>query len=232
MSSERLLQTPPYRVGQRSRTGALLDAVFLPYRALFVGMEKSIGLSSLKEERMRAVAAHCHGRVLDVGCGPGNGFIRDFIGLENGIGIDVFPYEGVEHVIEDPERLPFVDASFDCVTLIAVGGHIPAHKRAAEFREFARVLKPGGRIIMTEGEPVTQWLAHKWYDVYTRLIGRDNADTERGMAPGEQYCMPRKELLSYLNTPPLELAGRYRFMWGLNNVYVAEKRVPERAWAA
>lgn len=213
------------RSRERSRLGALLDAVFLPYRALFVGAETVLGLSSLKEERMRAVVAHCRGRVLDIGCGPGNSFVRDYIGAENGIGIDVYPYEGVEHLVEDPEHLPFPDESFDTVTLIAVGGHIPQHKRAAEFREFARVLRPGGRLVMTEGEPVTQWLAHKWYDVYTWLRGQDNADTERGMAPGEQYCMSRTELIGYLNTPPLRFRSRHAFMWALNNVYVAEKTV-------
>jgi SAM-dependent methyltransferase len=209
----------------RSTFGRAVDSVFFPYRAIFVGYETPLGLSTIKEERMRVVAKHCFGRVLDIGCGPGNNFITDFIGLDKGVGIDVYPYEGVTEIVPDPEHLPYPDASFDCITLIAVGGHIPKEKRVPEFQEFARVLKPGGRLIMTEGEPITQWLAHKWYDLYLGVLGRDNADTERGMEEGEQYCMPRTEIDRYLNTGPLRLVSRHRFMWGLNNVFVAEKKI-------
>jgi len=48
-------------------------------------------------------------------------------------------------------------------------------------------------------------------------------DSERGMDEEEEYCMPMQELLSYLNTPPLKFKKRKRFMWGLNNIYIAEK---------
>jgi hypothetical protein len=48
-------------------------------------------------------------------------------------------------------------------------------------------------------------------------------DSERGMEEDEQYCMPRKEIFAYLNTPPLRLVRHERFQWRLNNVYVAEK---------
>jgi SAM-dependent methyltransferase len=207
----------------RSGFGKVIDAITFPIRALFMIDDGKFGLSSLREERMRAVAPFCAGRVLDIGCGPGNIFIKEYIGVENGVGIDVFPYDGVENVIEDMVNLPFDDCSFDTVTLIAVGGHIPKSKRAAEFEEFARVLKAGGLLVMTEGEPITQLLLHKWASFYFSLQGELDMDSERGMEEEEEYCMPREELLSYLNTPPLKLVKRKRFMWGLNNVYLAEK---------
>lgn len=185
--------------------------------------EGQFGLPSLREERMRMVARYCQGRVLDVGCGPGNLFIKEFIGEENGIGIDVFPYQGVSNVIPDMTGLPFEDSSFDTVTLIAVGGHIPKSKRKAEFAEFVRMLRPGGFLIMTEGEPLTQFLTHKWRKFFDGLQGKKDMDSERGMDEEEEYCMPKQELLSYLNTPPLEFKKRKRFMWGLNNIYIAEK---------
>lgn len=208
---------------RRSKAGRFFDIVFFPIRALFMGPRGYLGLSSLRDERMRAVAGFCHGKVLDIGCGPENLFISKFIGTENGVGIDVYPYEGVPCVVDDPTRLPFDSGAFDTVTLIAVGGHIPKEKRVAEFQEIARILKPGGYLVMTEGEPVTQWLVHVWWHFWLGLQGKVDIDHERGMEEEEEYCMPRAELLSYLNTAPLHLIKRRGFMWGLNNVYVAER---------
>ncbi|MBN1586475.1 MAG: class I SAM-dependent methyltransferase [Candidatus Omnitrophica bacterium] len=208
----------------RSLSGRFFDTLLFPLRALFAGTEPKWGLSTLRDERMRAVARHCKGRVLDVGCGPGNLFIRDFIGPDQGVGVDVFAYEGVENVVDDPCRLPFEDESFDTLSLVAVVSHIPQSKRVEEFKEFARVLKPGGLLVATEGEPVTQTLVHQWAHFYCALRGKKDMDTERGMEEDEQYCMPHKELLSYLNTPPLQFVRRRPFMWGLNWVFIAQKQ--------
>lgn len=209
----------------RSNISRIADVITFPIRALFMGTQGKAGLSSLREERMQTVAQYCKGRVLDIGCGPGNLFIRQYIGASNGTGIDVYPYDGVENLVEDMAELPFEDSSFDTLTLIAVGGHIPKSKRVAEFREFARLLKPGGILIMTEGEPLTQYLLHKWRPFCLRLQGQLDMDSERGMEEEEEYCMQREELLSYLNTPPLKFVKRHRFMWGLNNVYIAQKQI-------
>ncbi len=203
--------------------GEFLDIFFFPVRALLLPEAGKFGLSSLREERMSAVAGLCRGKVLDVGCGPGNLFIRDYIGAHRGIGIDVFPYHGVENIVSDMTKIPFADSSFDTVTLIAVGGHIPKKQREDEFREFVRLLKPAGVLIMTEGEPVTQFLVHKWASFYGHMRKRPDMDTVRGMADGEQYCLPRSELFHYLNTPPLKMIEIKHIMWGLNNIYIARK---------
>jgi ubiquinone/menaquinone biosynthesis C-methylase UbiE len=119
--------------------------------------------------------------------------------------------------------IPFPDASFDTITLIAVGGHIPRSKRQAEFREFSRLLKVGGHLLMTEGEPITQFILHQWSFIYYGLQGKKDMDTERGMHEEEDYCMPKTEIYTYLNTSPLKLIKCVRFMWGLNNIYIAQK---------
>tara|TARA_Y100001968_G_scaffold117996_1_gene107448 strand:- start:271 stop:837 length:567 start_codon:yes stop_codon:yes gene_type:complete len=185
--------------------------------------EGALFLSSLREERMEVVAKFCRGYVLDIGCGPGNLFINNYIGHENGIGIDVYPYSGVENIYTDPSKLPFSDNTFDTITLIAVSGHIPKEKRISEFTEFTRILKKNGRLIFTSGEPITQYIVHKWGEFYFSILGQKDMDTERGMDHDEEYCMPHKEILKYLNTKPLQLVRHHRFMWNLNNVFIAEK---------
>lgn len=172
---------------------------------------------------MQRVAKYCIGRVLDVGCGPQNKFIKHI--YPNGIGIDFFPYDGVEFVYEDPTHLPFDDASFDTITLNAVAGHIPRHLRKQEFKEFARILKQNGRLVMTEGELITQYLCHKWVHIFDKVFGTDiDVDTQRGMEEDEEYCMPHKEILNLFRESGLTHIKTDKFQWHLNNVFVAEKR--------
>lgn len=210
-------------MNQRNLMRKIIDEIFFPVRALFIPEESKFFLTSLRDERFEKVAAFCEGRVLDVGCGKGNLFVKNHIGIDKGVGIDVFEYEGVEKVIRDLTNLPFEDEFFNTVTLIAVGGHIPKTLREKEFMEFVRVLKPGGRLIMTEGEPITQFLTHKWRKFSYSFLGKKDMDSERGMKEDEEYCMPYHEIMYYLNKPPMRFLRRVRFMWGLNNIYIAQK---------
>lgn len=173
---------------------------------------------------MRKVASFCPSLpVLDVGCGEDNLFINNFIGEAYGVGIDCFRYSGIGIYVGDMEKLPFKNNTFGTVTLIAVGGHIPKSKRSAEFFEFSRVLKPQGKLIMTEGEPATQYINHKWAEFFFALRGKKDMDSKRVMDEEEEYCMPKKEILRYLNTPPLKLVEIKKFQWGLNNIFIAVK---------
>jgi SAM-dependent methyltransferase len=58
------------------------------------------------------------------------------------------------------ESLPFANAAFKYVTCFEVLEHLPPELRAAAFREFHRILRPGGRLILTV--PHAGWFA--WLD--------------------------------------------------------------------
>jgi SAM-dependent methyltransferase len=207
---------------KRSNSQKIFDNIFFPIRALFIPEETFLGLTSLRDERMELVSKYAFGKVLDIGCGPKNIFVNNFLKSDS-VGIDVYEYEGVNIVHKDMTNLPFDSESFDCVTLIAVGGHIPKDIRVKEFEEITRVLKTGGRLIMTEGEPITQTIGHIYRHFSFALIGKKDMDTERGMEEEEEYCMPHKEIIKYLNKPPLKFSFKKKFMWGLNNIFIATK---------
>jgi SAM-dependent methyltransferase len=50
--------------------------------------------------------------------------------------------------IAGADRLPYADASFDCVTCIEVLEHVPAERRRDALAEMRRVLRPGGRLVL------------------------------------------------------------------------------------
>jgi demethylmenaquinone methyltransferase/2-methoxy-6-polyprenyl-1,4-benzoquinol methylase len=64
----------------------------------------------------------------------------------------------------DAERLPFADASFDCVS-VGFGLRNMTHKEIA-LREMARVLRRGGRLLVLEFSKVRKPLA-PLYDLYS-----------------------------------------------------------------
>ena len=108
------------------------------------------------------------GRSLEIGSGTGYftlnllqaGVVREAVATDISPGmLDALQASAdrigvrVETVVADAERLPFEDGSFDLVLGHAVLHHIPDLDQA--FREFARVLKPGGTLFFA-GEPSRQ----------------------------------------------------------------------------
>ena len=100
--------------------------------------------------------------VLDVGCNVGDSLRwAHQQGIERLRGVDINPAAvqaaarqlsglgDVQVLHGSADELPFPDASADLVLCLEVLEHIPAELRARSVSEMARVLSPGGRLILT-----------------------------------------------------------------------------------
>lgn len=114
-------------------------------------------------------------RLLDVGCGTGTliTLLAAWPQAELLVGLDYSPTmarfvgekvaaspygEKMQAVVGDSEHLPFADGAFDAVTCCNSFHHYP--HQAAVVREFRRVLRPGGLLILVDGfrDNVIGWL--------------------------------------------------------------------------
>jgi SAM-dependent methyltransferase len=115
-------------------------------------------------------------RLLDFGCGAG-AFMRalarrDFAGEMVGSDVSTGMLDEAARAwpagirsptwtLSSPGQLPFADHSFDIVAALGVLHHVMPADRPAEWREIARVLRPGGRCYVYEHNPynpLTQWV--------------------------------------------------------------------------
>lgn len=212
---------------QRSTPQKLLDFIAFPIRAFTLFHKSGFGLTSLADERFDFVASQARGHTLDVGCGRENRFIAHFL-RGRGRGIDLFAYDGLtpENLVPDLTNLPFPDASFDTVTFIANINHCPEPDRDRELAESFRVLRPGGRIIVTMGHPLAEIAVHKVVWLYDKLLGtKVDMDTERGMEEDEAYYLTDREILDRLARAGF-VGVRKRFFWTqwfLNHMFIGLK---------
>ena len=96
------------------------------------------------------------GRLLDIGCGSHPYFLlqADF---GHRVGLDRVASPAARapdvrvlaHDFETETALPFDDAAFDAVTMLAVFEHIEPTALGALLREIRRVLRPGGALVLT-----------------------------------------------------------------------------------
>ena len=104
----------------------------------------------------------------------------------------------------DAEKLPFADGHFDLVS-VAFGLRNMTHKDAA-LREMARVLKPGGKLLVLEFSQVAEPL-RKAYDLYSfRVLPRlgqlvaGDAESYRYLAESIRMHPNQKELKALMQS--------------------------------
>lgn len=99
-------------------------------------------------------------RILDAGCGQGAPVLATLAGETTAVGLD-FSGEQLRLATEnapeaslvrgDMTSLPFRGESFDAVTALHSLIHVPLSEHRTVLEEFARVLVPGGLLLLTEG---------------------------------------------------------------------------------
>lgn len=142
----------------------------------------------------RVVNTLLRGRVVNVGSGPDVSWLLIPEASQH-ITID-FPETGARlygtkpHIWGDAQQLPLASSCSDTVLLLEVAEHLPHPDRA--FKECARVLKPGGRLVVSTPflypEHDLPYDYHRWTSV-----GLKSALTENGL---------HVQQLRALGTPP------------------------------
>ena len=110
--------------------------------------------------------------VLDFGCGHQALFLRSMQQtIKRGIGLDYDaqpsrPAENIEiQRFQFKDRFEFPDGTFDQIAILAVLEHIPLDLINPLFTEFRRILKDGGRVLITTptpaSKPVLEFMAFK-----------------------------------------------------------------------
>jgi len=104
--------------------------------------------------------------ILDAGCGTGNN-LRHLARFGRAVGVDLSEEalvfcrsRGVAAARAELLALPFPDGCFDCVTSLDVIYHRWVQDDAAAVREMARVLRPGGLLLLRVPALRPLWGAH------------------------------------------------------------------------
>jgi SAM-dependent methyltransferase len=182
--------------------GAPLRMVVLPDH-----WSRRLGLSSLEDERLRAILPVLRGRLLDIGAGTNR-----LVQLHgNGVGVDVHDWGGGAVVVEDTRHLPFAAGEFDTVTFVACLNHIPYRDEALV--EARRVLRPGGRLVVTMIGPWIGGVGHKlwWY----------SEDKHRHVDEHELMGMAPEHVISLIGKAGFSDVQHSRFLYQLNHLFVA-----------
>lgn len=117
-------------------------------------------------------------RLLDVGCGQGGPALTRLPAGINAVGVDISHSQlqraravvpGTALAQGDMANLPVADEAVDAVTAFHSLIHVPGEQHQAVVDEFARVLRPGGRLLVTEGTSPWEGRNPGWLDTDTEM---------------------------------------------------------------
>ncbi len=158
-------------------------------------------------------------RVLDVGCHDGALFRRLGPGLREGIGLDpalAGTLTGDRYQLLPgafPADAPDEPASFDAITMLAVLEHVPLDQQPDLAGAVHRLLKPGGRLILTVPSP----------RVDTILDGLIRLRLLHGMEAEQHYGFQPDHVEPLFLGAGLTLVEHATFQLRLNHLFVFER---------
>jgi demethylmenaquinone methyltransferase/2-methoxy-6-polyprenyl-1,4-benzoquinol methylase len=134
--------------------------------------------------------------------------------------------------LADAVHLPFADNTFDIITLTfatrnlgAAPGHLPA-----SFREFYRVLKPGGFYLNLETSQPPQKIIKKLFHIYVKMTVRPIGRLLSGSDAGYTYLSDSihsfysaPELARVLHEAGFKSVHYRRFLFGASALHIAHK---------
>lgn len=130
------------------------------------------GFRIYKQQSMEALRLRDGSRAADIGCGAGDDAFRlaELVGAHGAaLGVDLSEAmvseaarrfeatRNLEFVCAGADRLPFADGTLDAIRADRVLIHVPDPEAA--IGEMVRVLRPGGRIVLSEPDMVGFWVS-------------------------------------------------------------------------
>ncbi len=207
-------------------------------------VEKLMSLGTGSWYRRRALRRHglpFGNRALDVAVGTGL-VARELVRLAQGkvflVGLD--PSVGMllqarergplSGVAACGENMPFPDCTFDCLTMGYALRHLPDLLLA--FREFHRVLRPGGKLLILEITPPRRGLGKAMLKAYIRSLTataaflvtrhRSTAELWRYFWDTMEACVPPERVLAALEEAGFLQVSRFLEL-GIFSEYTAVK---------
>ena len=139
------------------------------YAARAINSQGAMALITPRVQRIVDLLDLCPGRrYLDIGCGTAAfaDLIAQKAGLtESPVTVDLVGGLGPVEVLGWPEKLPFRDESFDCITSFYFMRRFDDDVCRAYADEIGRILAPGGSALIIEVAPVRNGYlnrAHEW----------------------------------------------------------------------
>ena len=129
---------------------------------------------------------------------------------------NLFPWDGCDKVIKDASKLPFKKSEFNTITYLACLNHIPNRDKAV--KEAHRILDSGGRVLVTMITP-------RWGKFIHWIRFRNDPDhKDRHIDHDHELLgMSSNQVKTLLKDAGFKSVKRKRFVFGLNNLYIAEK---------
>lgn len=179
----------------------------LALTALLMLWTSKVGKPRFRDQLLDTINWRGDEQVLDIGCGRGLLLLGAAKRLETGKahGLDIWQKEGnsrndaaltlanaqaegvagkIELHTADARQLPFPDAAFDVVLSSWVLHRMSdSDDRARAVREAARVLKPGGRILLTDA---------RYAEEYAATLAECECDDIKIFAPHHMFMIPTR----------------------------------------